>query len=596
MKKLIYSVLGSALTVSAVQAETQYINVGGSNREIYVHAPKGLTDNRPLLISCHGMDQSISIQRGMAQWEQVADTANFLVVYPAGGTGYSTWDISGDKDANFIEAIIDEMNKKYAIDKSRVYMSGFSMGGMLTYHLMQKLPDKIAAFAPVSGHLMGMSAYSYNSPRPLPLIHVHGTSDSVVNYDGSIDYVSGWAKFNNCSSSPVTTKYNNGNPSCTKEVWTDGDCETEVVRISFNGRDHEHNNSGALHTSREIWNFVKNYSLNCGKGDASGVSFSSPSASGKYSDGDILPITVKIGGKVEAKKIVVTVDGEELANLTSEPWSAEWTATQGNHTVKAVATLSDGTEMEVETKISVNAPQTAYGGKAPVLPAKIQAEDYDEGGAEFAFSDSDDKNEGKEYRNDGVDIVDNKKGDYSIGYTKSGEWLEYTVEVLKDAEFGIEASASNGSSSFDFDVLSDGVKLTTLSGSKTSDWDTYTMVESKSKVSLKKGKHVIKVLFNTDYTNLDYIEFTGEKVDLSDVDNIAFDAKSVEIYPNPARNEISVVAASPIKSVRVMTMSGVEATRSEKSTVDVSSLSSGCYMVEVATDEAVVVKKVMVIR
>ena len=90
MKKLIYSILGSALTVSAAHAGTEYINVGGQNRQIYVHAPKGLTDNRPLLISCHGMDQDINYQRGMAQWEQVADTANFLVVYPGGGTGYST--------------------------------------------------------------------------------------------------------------------------------------------------------------------------------------------------------------------------------------------------------------------------------------------------------------------------------------------------------------------------------------------------------------------------------------------------------------------------------------------------------------------------
>ncbi|MBQ1970260.1 MAG: prolyl oligopeptidase family serine peptidase, partial [Paludibacteraceae bacterium] len=177
---------------------------GGANlyvnsRQVYVYAPNNITSNRPLLISCHGMDQNISIQREMAMWEQVADTANFVVAYPAGGTGFSTWDISGDSDAKFILAIIDEMYEKYGIDKSRVYMSGFSMGGMLTYHMMNQIPDRIAAFAPVSGHLMNMYAHSFNAPRPLPLIHVHGTSDSVVNYDGSTDYVNGWAKHNGCS-------------------------------------------------------------------------------------------------------------------------------------------------------------------------------------------------------------------------------------------------------------------------------------------------------------------------------------------------------------------------------------------------------------
>jgi len=594
MKKLIYSILGSALTVSSAFADMQSVNVGGQNRQFYVHAPSGLTENRPLVISCHGMDQDIPYQRNQAKWEQIADTANFVVVYPGGGTGFSTWDISGDKDANFILAIIDEMNKKYAIDKSRVYMSGFSMGGMLTYHLMAKLPDKIAAFAPVSGHLMGGGSYS--NVRPLPLIHVHGTSDSVVPYDGSTDYVNGWAKQNGCNPTPITTQYNNGYPNCTKEVWTGGKCETEVVRISFKGRDHEHNNSGALHTSQEIWNFVKNYSLECGKVGSSGINFSSPSASGKYSDGDILPISVKVGGKVEVKNVVVSVDGDVIATLTSEPWSVDWTATQGKHDVKAVATLSDGSEMEVGSKISVNAPQTPYGGKAVVLPEKVEAENYDEGGEGFAYSDTDDKNEGKEYRNDGVDVVDNQKGGYAIGYTKSGEWLEYTVEVLKDAEFGIVASASNGNGNFEFDVLSDGKKLATLSGSKTADWDTYTMIESKSKVSLTKGKHIIKVLFNTDYTNLDYLEFTGEKVDPTDVENLTFDAKSVAVYPNPARNEFMVTAPSAIRRVRVMTMSGVEVKVSDNPTVDVSGLSAGNYLVEVTTDVAVVMKKVIVFR
>ncbi len=593
MKKLIYSILSSALFVSAAHADMQYVNVGGQNRQFYVHAPSGLSENRPMVISCHGMDQDIPYQRNQAKWEQIADTANFLVVYPGGGTGFSTWDISGDKDANFILAIIDEMYKKYNIDKSRVYMSGFSMGGMLTYHLMSKLSDKLAAFAPVSGHLMGGG--SFNSTRPLPLIHVHGTSDSVVPYDGSSDYVTGWAKKNGCNMTPVTTQYTNGFPNAKKEVWTGGECETEVVRISFSGRDHEHNNSGALHTSQEIWNFVKNYSLECGKVGSSGISFSSPSASGKYSDGDILPVSVKVGGKVEAKKIVVSVDGEELATLNGEPWSTEWTAVSGDHKFKAVATMADGSEMEVEAKINVNVPQTPYGGKAVVLPETIEAENYDEGGNGFAYFDSDDKNEGKEYRNDGVDVVDNKNGGYAVGYTNSGEWLEYTVEVLKDAEFGIEGSASNGSSNFEFDVLCDGKKLTTLSGSKTADWDTYTAVASKSKVSLTKGKHVIKVLFNTDYTNLDFLTFTGEKVDPTSVENI-FDAKSVEIYPNPARNEFMVQSPSPIRSVKVMTMSGVVVAVSEASTVNVSYMSTGSYLVEITTDEAIVVKKVMVIR
>jgi hypothetical protein len=269
----------------------------------------------------------------------------------------------------------------------------------------------------------------------------------------------------------------------------------------------------------------------------------------------------------------------------------------GRQELKAVVVTTDSTKYERIGAFTAYNPRAPFKGVIE-LPGTLQAENFDSGAEGISYHDTDTKNEGgTSYRNNGggVDIVIGNSG-YVIGYTNAGEWLEYTVEVLKDAEFGIEASASNGSSSFEFDVLSDGQKLTTLSGEKTADWDTYAVVKSKSKVSLTKGKHVIKVVFNTNYTNLDYIEFTGEKVDPADVDDVMLEAKSVEIYPNPARNEFVVEAQSAIRSVKVMTMSGVEVKTSENKTVDVSNLSSGCYFVEVTTEEAVVVKKVMVVR
>ena len=476
-----------------------YVN----SRRIYAYAPNSLTSNRPLLISCHGMDQSIEYQRNQAKWEQIADTANFLVVYPGGGTGYSTWDISGDKDVNFILSIIDEMHKQYNIDKSRVYMSGFSMGGMLTYHLMAKIPDKIAAFAPVSGHLMGGGSYS--NVRPLPLIHVHGTSDSVVPYDGSTDYVNGWAKQNGCNTTPVVTQYNNGSPSCKKEVWTGGECETEVVRISFNGRDHEHNNSGALHTSREIWNFVKNYSLECGKVGSNGITFSSPSASGKYSDGDVLPISVKVGGKVEASKIVFSVDGDELTTVSSEPWSTKWTATSGNHVIKAVATMSDGSTFEAETKIFVNVPQTPYNEVPAAVPGKIEAEEFDLGGEGYAYYDTDSQNRNGGDRDEGVDMSNT-----AIGYTQKGEWLEYTIDVAQDGEYAVSASVASGADGASFKLYIDNEAVTDIIDvPNTGDWETFVSVESEIGV-LTAGKHILKLEITGDWLDMDYMMFTKE--------------------------------------------------------------------------------------
>lgn len=127
---LILVISCSLFTMAAKFNQKIQINVIGTQRTIWVYAPDCLTDNRPLLISMHGMNQTIDDQKSATQWEQVADTANFLVVYPQ-SLGIA-WDISGSSDLNFILTLIDEMYLSYHINKSRVYLSGFEMGGMFT--------------------------------------------------------------------------------------------------------------------------------------------------------------------------------------------------------------------------------------------------------------------------------------------------------------------------------------------------------------------------------------------------------------------------------------------------------------------------------
>ena len=149
----INKLLGTCLLCAWVwgqQANAQEsIKVGDTTRNMITYAPEGLPYNRPLVISLHGLNQDADYQKGQANWEAVADTAKFVVVYPNGVN--KAWDISGDTDIKFLETIIDTMYNRYHIDRNRVYLSGFSMGGMMTYHAMARMSDKIAAFGPVSG-------------------------------------------------------------------------------------------------------------------------------------------------------------------------------------------------------------------------------------------------------------------------------------------------------------------------------------------------------------------------------------------------------------------------------------------------------------
>ena len=226
-----------------------------SGRDIHVYAPSNLAPKSPLLISCHGMDQDPNYQQSNTHWEAVADTAGFVVVYPRGGTGMSTWDISGDKDTKWVVQIIEQMVKEYDIDQKRVYLSGFSMGGMFTYHAMSKIADKIAAFAPTSGtNVMGAS----KAMRPVPIIHPHGTSDDVLNYSQVEGFIKNYRDQFHCpSQAEVQNNYPNSENRATMYTWGPCDEGVYIKHLKLEGRGHSPSKADVS----DIWNFVKQYSL-----------------------------------------------------------------------------------------------------------------------------------------------------------------------------------------------------------------------------------------------------------------------------------------------------------------------------------------------
>lgn len=234
-----------------------YKKMSVSGREIHVYAPSGLKENSPLLISCHGMDQDPNYQQSNTHWEAVADTAGFVVVYPRGGTGMSTWDIQGDKDTKWMTEIIDQMYTDYKIDKKRVYLSGFSMGGMFTYHSMSKIADKIAAFAPTSGtNVFGAS----KAMRPVPIIHPHGTNDDVLQYNQVEGFIKNYRDQFNCpAQAKEETNYPNAeNNGATMYTWGPCDKGVYIKHLKLPGRGHSPSKADVS----DIWNFIKQWDVN----------------------------------------------------------------------------------------------------------------------------------------------------------------------------------------------------------------------------------------------------------------------------------------------------------------------------------------------
>ncbi len=257
----------SSLTAMAEGPEK--LIVDGKSRNMIVHVPENTPQNAPLVITLHGFNQSAEYQRSTTRWDAVADTAKFIVVYPDAINSW--WDVYGQSDLTFIEKIIDHMNETYDIDRNRVYVSGFSLGAMMTYHCAEHLSDKVAAFGPVSGVRFDNRAPA--AKRPIPIIHTHGTSDDVFKWEGDLthqaggypyipDYVKKWVAFDGLNPEPTVTDPYCGNGALS--VWRDDNSSIEVALLAVKGCGHWHSEGsdwGDVSTSKEIWNFVKRYSL-----------------------------------------------------------------------------------------------------------------------------------------------------------------------------------------------------------------------------------------------------------------------------------------------------------------------------------------------
>lgn len=161
-------------------------------------------------------------------------------------------------------------------------------------------------------------------------------------------------------------------------------------------------------------------------------------------------------------------------------------------------------------------PQEAFGSKAIALPAKIEAENYDKPGigkGNDSFYDKDSKNQGNVYREDAVDIVGLGCSDtlntkdckgYAIGYTESGEWLEYSLSVAKAGKYEIQVNMATAAENAGVILSVDGKAITdTLVATQGEDWDHYEITSAKS--NLEAGEFILKMAVTGNYVNIDWI-------------------------------------------------------------------------------------------
>ena len=160
------------------------LTVGGQQRTYRLYRPAGLTV-APLVIVLHGAAGSGRQAEAAYGWDAEADNGKFLVAYPD-GIGH-TWNVDADccgaaarddvDDVGFVSRLAGSFGS--LVDPSRVFATGISNGAMMAYRLA--CDTRIfAAIGPDSGTMINNCPH----PAPLSIIHVHGTADQIIPYDG----------------------------------------------------------------------------------------------------------------------------------------------------------------------------------------------------------------------------------------------------------------------------------------------------------------------------------------------------------------------------------------------------------------------------
>ena len=240
-----------------------------------LYEPQSLGTNAPLVFLLHGgggaAQQIFDTEYGQS-WRQLADEHGFLFVVPQGRedtnslgdhhwndcrTGILNPDVNTQlDDVGFITSLIDLMSARFSLDGSKVFGTGASNGGMMSFRLAYEASERFAAIGAVIANIPDPSECSMPTTSISVLI-MNGTQDplmpygggcvantnclrgSVLSTDASVEF---WNDFNGTSSTPVVETLPNVSPgdgsTVTTSLYENGMNNTDVLLYRIDGGGH----------------------------------------------------------------------------------------------------------------------------------------------------------------------------------------------------------------------------------------------------------------------------------------------------------------------------------------------------------------------
>ncbi|MEO6097815.1 MAG: alpha/beta fold hydrolase [Fibrobacteria bacterium] len=238
------------------------LQVGGKQHAALIRVPTGLGEKPPVVFYVHGMTDSGGWFEKMGGTDATADREKYICVYTcaAANCGSGTWsDMTGTTHFPYFFALLDSMDARYKVDRKRVYMTGFSQGGFISFSAACNYPDIFAAVAPISGTANASATCSLK--RPIPIYLTWGAQEGATNFLKSRDT---WLQRNKCPTTGIASKpYPASTPNTKRARVTYGPCEgnTQVIIDSIGGHGHRWPAQSNGNQADHIWDFFKQYSL-----------------------------------------------------------------------------------------------------------------------------------------------------------------------------------------------------------------------------------------------------------------------------------------------------------------------------------------------
>ena len=252
----------------------------GLTRTYFVHVPEAYDGSTPvpLVFDFHGYTNTAAVQNGFSGMDDLADAEGFIAVHPEGTGALQSWNAGvccgtaaseEVDDVGFVRAMLEALASMACIDRSRVYATGFSNGGFLAHRLACEASDIIAAIAPVAG-VIGVPMDACDPPRAVPVMHFHGTFDTIVPYTGSAlngfpsveDTIAHWVERNGCTDEAEST-FDMGDSHCeTHDSCAGG---AEVTLCTIEGGAHVWpgglGSASTLSATDHMWGFLSRFTL-----------------------------------------------------------------------------------------------------------------------------------------------------------------------------------------------------------------------------------------------------------------------------------------------------------------------------------------------